>query len=316
MKQPFINRDGTAESRTMVYPTTPGSYFMSGERRLPVKRDDGLHTYPDIDSQFLNEIQTLARSNPRMLPLENFQLWGQHAWKAEHGTVEAAQRFGDKLIEESSELTKALIDYINCPTDQTRHMAISEAGDVLWSLVAGASNAGVSIEYAIQNRLTDTARGTLLQTTDGFQYPAWRDKAVEIGMSNLKPISVADIDELFDQGYVPEASTAMNLQTDFYDPEYVEEVLSEWSIDTAYALVLAHIMDTQLQGNIRSPYDQGRADVNEGAAYLFLRTIYTIRAVTDARLSDVWPVNFEKVTARVASGRIDHEDGERSADLQ
>ncbi|MFY9228553.1 MAG: hypothetical protein WAO28_04505 [Candidatus Microsaccharimonas sp.] len=315
MKPPFINRDGSAEPRTMIYPTNPGNYFGMGENRTLNRLDGNLFSRKEINEQFLTSVATLSGGSPSDATVEDLQLWGQHAWKAEHGTVEAAARFGDKLVEETGEFDESLVAFINNPSEETKHAAISEAGDVLWSLSAGLSNSGVSIEYAIQNRLMFTAKGTLVHTPEGMQYPVWRDKAIEIAMSNLHPITVGQIDDLFEAGYVPEASTAMNIDPPSPDPEHIEETYSQWKIDTAFAHILSYEIGAQMEGNVRRDYDEGRHVMGEQAAYFFLRTLYTLREITGATYADVWPVNFAKITARVQTGRIDHADGERSPDL-
>ena len=317
MNHLFINRDGGAEpTRTILYPSHPGNYFGGSENRTLNQLDDGLFSRKEIDGPFLARVNQLSAADPARLTLEELQLWGQHAWKVEHGTVEATLRFGEKLVEESNEFGESLLAFINNPSEENRHAAISEAGDVLWSLSAGISNSGVSIEYAIQNRLVFTAKGTLVRTDEGMRYPAWRDKAIEIGMSSLHPVTVGAIDELFEAGYVPEVSTAMNLEPDFHDPERVEEVYTQWKIDTAFAYVLENEMSQHMQGNIVLDYNTMRHTIGEQAAYLFLRTIYTLRAITNATFADIWPVNYAKVTGRVASGLIDHSDGERPSELQ
>lgn len=316
MRPPFINRDGTAEPRTVIHPIILGNYFSDGENQTVIKRDDGLFSRTEVDKAFLASLTDLSESNPAILSLENLQLWGQHAWKTEHGTLDSTKRFGDKLIEESIEFSDALLAYIKNPTIQNKFAAISEAGDVVWSLSAGASNVGVSLEQAVQFRLVDTARGTLIKTDTGHKYPAWRDKAVQIGMSTLEPVLVRDIDELFVQGFVPEASPAMVIDDDSDDPEFFDEVLTQSILDQTFSRLFAFEMDALLEGGTTLDYEEYRYMLGEKVAYLFFRTIYSLRAITGANFADIWPVNYKKITKRIDNALIDHEDGERSADLQ
>ncbi len=328
MTEIFFNR-GHNELSAGVTPKVPGPYLYGmSDNPTVFKRDDGLYSRQEIDDAFLAKIDQTMTITPESLTMQDWLLWLQHAWKAEHGTAEAAKRFGAKLVEEYDELSKALRTHLFSPTELTREEAISEAGDVLWCLGAAVTNAGVSFETILQTRLLKTAMGTLVIDEPQSRYPVWREKALEVATSTLTPMNIGDMDELFDVGYEPHASTAMNIETDFNDPEEKYEALDQWQLDQLLSVIFKNNLEQQFGGepgdeeHLEQLYGVGMSDatrykeaIEEIAPYIILRTMYTIRVMTSATLSEVIAKNYKKISARIDAGRIDHADGERSDDL-
>lgn len=132
MSELFFNRGDDQELKTGIQPQVPSPHLHPyGDNPTVILRDDGLYDRTDIDQAFLERFSHQIETDPSSLSLGDWRLWLQHAWKAEHGSKEAAKRFGGKLIEEYQELKVALRAFREDPTEQARTEAVSEAGDVL-----------------------------------------------------------------------------------------------------------------------------------------------------------------------------------------
>jgi NTP pyrophosphatase (non-canonical NTP hydrolase) len=325
MSELFFNRGDDKEKKLGIHPQVSYGYLYGyGDNPTVTQRSDGMHSREEIDDEFLARFDEQMNTDPDSVSLADWRLWLQHAWKAEHGTAEAAFRFGGKLTEEHDELTEALEAFIKDPSDANRSAVISEGGDVLWSLCAAVTNAGVSLQTSVQTRLLETALGT---TIHEYQYragrsvavePVWKSNMLEIGTATIRPVTMGDLDALFSTGYQPENSTAMDLDNEYIEPEYPEAVYRDWQRDSAYSVVLRHQFEHQYDADDEfytiSPQRHQQA-IAEMAPYLFLRTIYTVRAITGATLAEVVAKNYGKISARIDQGRVDHSDGERSPDL-
>jgi len=90
-----------------------------------------------------------------LLELETYQQWVELDWKKPQGTYQAAKRLIGKVKEEAwFEAPEAFYDSANRPVDdRLRQAALSEAGDVLWTVTALGSNAGVNVTEAVQSKL-------------------------------------------------------------------------------------------------------------------------------------------------------------------
>jgi NTP pyrophosphatase (non-canonical NTP hydrolase) len=97
------------------------------------------------------ESETLVTDTP-FRTVSDYEYWANQDWIHEHGTLSAQIHARRKFEEEIDELAEAISSGV--PED-----IISEAGDVLWTATANASNADVSLNeslrYYVPDRFTD-----------------------------------------------------------------------------------------------------------------------------------------------------------------
>lgn len=82
--------------------------------------------------------------SPSFDHISDYEKWASSHWLHEPGSIEAQQHARAKLGEETQELIEAI-------TSGTPDEVISEAGDVLWTAAATASNAGITITEVVES---------------------------------------------------------------------------------------------------------------------------------------------------------------------
>lgn len=181
------------------------------------------------------------------LSLQDYQLWAQDSWKAEHGSPEAARRFANKLIEEHEEYNLALQNYLYEASDQNADDLVSEAGDVLWCLTSGLSNASESLEDSVQHYLFNLIKGTVIIQDGRPRNPSWRRKAISVATKNIRPVQTRDIDAMFAAGYIPQPSANMNLLEgeETEREEFRDDLRHRWIMTLSLLFTMSKLMHRQ-----------------------------------------------------------------------
>lgn len=109
----------------------------------------GLH-YRDT---ITDEKTLIAAAKDGTLDLNDYQRWVEYGWKTPFRSLESAERFGFKLVEELKEFSDAYELYSKDPREETRQALTTEAGDIAWILTAVSSNAGAVAATATQTAL-------------------------------------------------------------------------------------------------------------------------------------------------------------------
>lgn len=198
----------------MVFHNTPGGYNPiepKDERVLnstyfrdkaPPKEDGGLYSRTDIPVDKAGLESGLLDGAATIL---DYQYWAETAWKEEHGTFPAVERFSTKLREECGELAMASIRVENQGlTTQNQEEFKKECGDVLWCATALASCAGADIDSGLKNLLFRYLMGTQRRDAETGQLvaPIWRPKASELA-TKYDQLTIRDIDSLVDEHFEP-----------------------------------------------------------------------------------------------------------------
>lgn len=251
---------------------------------LRINRGSSVESAAPLSSTFP---ETVVR-RPNAVPIKDWQLWVQSVWNEQ--TPEVAQLPPQALLEATNHLDQAFTAYLGRASYYERREIVSAAGDTLQALFMVVGAAGASIEPALRERFIQTGDGTMVVTDEGLSYPEWAENAAGVGRATSKPITVGDIESLFYQGYVPEASTARNIAPLEHEYGDNEVLMQEWQTDKW----LAHLIALPLEDD--APHEA----LAESAAYFMLRIFYTVRRLTGASISEILITNYAKQTQRSA----------------
>lgn len=289
-------------------------------RRNAVTQDDrGFFSRHDIDYIDLAERFT---ANPKAFGLTDWQLLNQASWKAEHGTLAAARRFNDKHFEEIDEFSDALSVYDG--SNRAKRAVASEAGDVLWCLLALCSNSGARLETAIQRKvLAESLGNVLLDDNRRPITPTWKKVAGKVALRNITQNTLGDLEKLFKKGYIPTDTTGFLLPEDEFNDPY--ETIPTREFLRLTAGILENMVQIQFEDEAEtglhlyqtpSSFAYRGEQIAAVAAGMFMSVAYAAKYVADARLSDIARVNYAKTTARVIANLVDKTDGARPKELQ
>jgi NTP pyrophosphatase (non-canonical NTP hydrolase) len=288
-------------------------------RRNAVMQDDrGFFSRQDIDYIGLAKRFT---TDPKGFGLTDWQLLNQASWKTEHGTLAAARRFTNKHLEEVDELSDAIELYDGSST--AKHAVASEAGDVLWCLLAICSNSGARIETAIQRKvLAESLGNVLLDRNQKPIVPSWKKTAGKVALRNITQNTLGNLEKLFRKGYIPTDTTGFLVPEDEFNDPY--ETLPTRGLLRLTAGILQNMVQIQFEDDTEADvhlYQTPSSFAYQGeqiaavAAGVFMNVAYAAKRVADVELSDIATENYAKTTARVIANLVDKTDGERPAEL-
>ena len=278
-------------------------------------RADNLHYLIRPEKEF-DSITTLTR----------YQEWAEEAWKVQHGTEDAVERFTEKLLEEAVELIKAYFNLYNNgdkSIDELTSELLSEMGDVLWCVTACASNSGIDIDSEIKRLLHQYTTGVVKRDNNKkIMDMPWREKISEIS-HKLGNIEIQEIDEAIDLGFEPVPSIAMNLSDD--GPEYDINQHIFFAANDA-GLLATSIQSLFLPNNkfedenvkfIRTEesYEKQIAGIGRLCANIYLSLAYISHHLMGLDLKQIVNKNVNKLNARVEANKVDKSDGERPEHL-
>jgi hypothetical protein len=240
------------------------------------------------------------------LTLDADQAWNESGWKKPQASIEAAIRFTDKAREEWRELDDALEEYWD--TREATHF-VEELGDFKWLMTAIASNSGVVANDALKARLYEYIAGTREIKEDGsYGYPDWYDAAAAISVKR-NPVTIGEIDDLIDAGFVLRFSPAMNL----YEQEEISPtgVMFEFQ---GHIVFLRGLSERIFEHDLRAYQGIALYDVTQDVGRIVAEAYLKIASLAHyagATMAQVVQVNMEKINRRIAERTIDKEDGKR-----
>jgi len=304
--------------RTIAY--GPGFNYVAGN-------EQGLYARQDLDPDFLPTTEARLIRSPGEVGLYDWQLWGQDSWKELHGTFQAADRFRKKLQEEYGELVAEIVG-----DEQSRDKILSEVGDVGWCALALASNGSANIDHGVKNYLYEAVMGIRWIDHQGqYQDPVWRPRAAELCTTNNRQLTAADIDGLVAEGFVAEASNAMNI-FDIPDEDFDEDPRADHYVRAMIGdiIVLASLAEQQYGFGDREiascgephgwvgqmSYQALSKEVQVLSAKILFQLALVARKSCGGSLTEAIQINTAKIKSRVEENLIDKTDGERPDELQ
>lgn len=232
------------------------------------------------------------------MPIDVHQQWVELDWKEPHGTYKALKRFETKIREECwKETPEASYEYYYSSelsdSDQAalREKLIDELGDTLWLVIASASNSGVNIDTALQEKLW--GKGWLSPRVD-YLTPGRIDQIIDEGL--LPAIGPTDDDDLIE-----------NIKIDEMEPKLT------LLLRTA---ALNSLCQQQFAYNEQVLYYSGfirmsQENIAPMIADLVLITAWYAKHWAHSSLAEVVTANINKVRERVITNTVDREDGPR-----
>ncbi|HTB49142.1 MAG TPA: hypothetical protein VK712_03605 [Verrucomicrobiae bacterium] len=242
--------------------------------------------------------QHLEANTAPLLELEAYQQWVELDWKEPHGTYRAAERFANKVKEEAwFEAPEAFYDAAGWPADsELQHAALSEAGDVLWTVSALASNGGVNINQAVQSKL-------------------WGDGLLSRRVANL---TLADIDALIgDEKVTPYLSAHLAAHAGD-DIELIKLDEMEPRLNLLFRTASLAVTCVKQFGYGDTPFAAsfyqkiGQEEVAPMVADQVLLVAWYAKHWLGSSLAEVARINALKLRSRVEAGLVDKSDGPRT----
>lgn len=236
--------------------------------------------------------------------ISDYQDWVELDWKAEHGTYDAFERFRKGFVGEHAELEvemhKSARDWFRYDklTSENRLAAASELGDVLWFIVAQASNCGCSVDTAYKQYL----------------HRQWM---------TVKPdddINILAIDYAAASENLPIIDSSRDcIHPDFYEEmSEGDDLLSQLWFRGAYVSLGAdrafgyNDPDEYLTQSAINTYINEIVRPNLGIAVASI-AVFASKHL-DISLTEVIRINIKKISARAESGRLDKDNGPRVGD--
>lgn len=228
------------------------------------------------------------------LPVEDYQRWVELDWKEPHATYAMAERLYHKVAEEGWQEAPAEFDriwplsadkYKGQPSTEAVQRLLDELGDILWTVVAMASNGAVNLKDAL---------------TEFFynKYP-WRDSYY---------LKLSDIDNLVSDGYIPSIGPVNH--EDIGTSHFDYDEMDPRSNLLYRAGSLRHLCDRQF-GYGDTPFSYysyhkvGLQEVAPVVVDVVLLTTYYAQQWGRATLDEVARRNVIKISGRVATNSID-----------
>jgi NTP pyrophosphatase (non-canonical NTP hydrolase) len=259
--------------------------------------------------ELANEVEA-CRRDPRLygsLTVDAYQMWNEFGWKRPHATFQAADRFAGKLREEHAEVDDALEEYYD--TLDPTHL-VEELGDFAWVATGVANNGGAVIGDGLKRRAYEYAMGTRQYINGIASYPEWYDAAGALAIKK-GPVTLGDIDDLLDAGFVPQPSPTYNILED----EPVSAIGYVFDLQMYGAAMRSLNAQQYPYGedgrSDRTTYEQAAQRLGNAAAEIYFRVAY-IAKYAGKDLTTVMATNVDKISDRVATGSVDRTDGVRA----
>lgn len=291
-----------------VTPSGENLYFHPSFHATPEQRE-GLYYRSDLPIDIDQATERLLHGKGLV---QDYQYWADQAWKKEHGTYAAVERFGDKLYEELEEFGNELRP-VTYGESVAAEKLISEAGDVLWCATALASCAMADLDASFKTLVFRYVRGVQHIMDDGsYSQPSWRATASKLA-TKYEQLTTADINKLLQAGFEPLFSPVMNIdEPDSDEGSPVDHMYTCLGVCAA----LRNETEAQYGWNgdshvLPGAFKQKSHVIGELVASVFLETAWITRKVTGASLADILRANVTKVNSRVATQTVDKSDGQR-----
>jgi hypothetical protein len=286
---------------------------------------DGMFYRPDISGKAVIASQEALESG--VGSLHDVQMWGQSAWKTKHGSTASVIRFGNKTREEHAELCEALATYIlRKPEDNGPYLhceALSELGDVVFSVTLLALNSSVELAPAVKKLIREYANETIYTAETGVMTPPWQATA-EIIADETTPVTTAAIDQLIAECFEPELATRLYAdggQPDGPGPfvifkqadrltDHLDEAIAAAENQYGYGMELDAAGATQVTAEAYQAY----ADrIGHLAAKVYLEAAYIAHHGLGSSLTDTLQHTVSKISKRIMTNRVDKADGSRGS---
>jgi hypothetical protein len=292
---------------------------------------EGLHRREAI-LPYVNTFRSqLAVGDPKA-SLQGYQYWAELAWKTPHGTYDSVDRFGEKAIEEFTELSVEYVNYRKAERskadlqDQSyidvRKRLIDELGNAAFCITALASNSGAGLDAGAKRTFYDYVMSINHTDSNGKDMkPAWHDVLAPLA-TKYELLTLEDVDTAITAGLEPTYMTVINMP----NPE------EEWhSIGDYIQMMLtdAYI----LRGIAENQYNYGETNddcskstvyvmpevhralanqISDNAVRTLLRLAYVTRRTLRIPFTDVIEANITKIDQRVELGQADKTDNPRT----
>lgn len=296
-------------------PIIPKDPQVVGGLHLPtptIQTKDGLYNRDDVELN-IAEVTVRLQDGSAGATIQDYQYWGELAWKTEHGTYDSVERFSSKLAEEQEEVLSALsVAERASPLYVPKEDINLELGDALWCMAALTSNGGGDIDAGMKRLLFRYVCGTSWVVGGVPQAPPWREKAGELA-TKYEPITFKEVDELLEAGFEPSASPVMNVLDPRGDEEDVSDHQINWGMIILSAQVMARRQYGREEGNsegfvLEGKYEELAHELGELAASAFFEAAFIGSRATGASLSEIIGLNVKKLTGRVEQNQIDKTD--------
>jgi hypothetical protein len=253
---------------------------------------------PEYERRQRNVNDYIGSGNAADMPIGVYQRWSELDWKQPHGTYAAVLRWRDKLQEEAiQETPDALYKHEADHDTGSKRAAVEELGDTFWTTCALTSNAGQSIDRALQVYL-------------------WGDGLISHRESEL---TLGQIDEIV----MDLANTPWFSPLDAIDPsvniEHIKLDEMEPSKNLFFrSMTLLLLCEQQFghgehDGFVLSWHRQiGQEKIAPRAADQVMMVAWYACHFAGSSLAEVAEANINKLRPRVAANLIDKKDGDRS----
>lgn len=239
------------------------------------------------------------------LTFDALQAWNELGWKQPHATLEAAERFASKALEERGEVSEAFEEYWD--TRNPEHV-VEELGDLGWTITALASNAGIVVSDTIKQRAYEYSMGTKeFDDTGSVVDPSWYDAMASLAIRRGS-VKLGDVDAVLREGFFPWPSASMNRD----GGERISPTV--YLHDLRLYIMLLRSINEDLYGAERSVAVRIPPDRIDACRSIVAESWLDIAAMAHyvgSTLSEVVSTNIQKVTHRVSHNLVDKTDGSR-----
>lgn len=287
---------------------------------VPRERD-GLFYRSDLPIDY-DELGKRLIEYPYEASIQDYQYWTEAGWKTPQGSYDSVDRLANKIVEEQSELAKAMYEADRANDDNlplAREHILEEAGDVLWVTTSLASIANADIDSGLKNLLFEYVMGVQHFKDGQVIEPKWRKKVANLA-TKYHQLTVSDLERLVGEGFEPLPSPVINV----FDPEEDFEDVDKHMVTV---LGLAHEVrnlvqqqfggdaEARAEGDITyqlpTAFRERARLIGRSAARMYLELAFIAERATNRGLSDMVSMNVAKITERIATGTVDKADGER-----
>lgn len=289
-------------------PTTADNHILGYRQGPPIIEQDGLYFRGDIEfSKYRSRLEGSDGS------IDDYQQWVDAGWKEEYGTTGAAERFIDKLREEYGEFSDAVVAHQEDPTEPATTEVCLEAGDVLWCATALASLSRAVLDEELKDLLYKYNHGVAHHDHRGRRPPKWQPTAGQLAIKR-SPLLIRDISMLIADGFEPLMTPQMNVEEGEDDGDIAEHLdhmlfLATVAINRASGLFALDEEDPIML--MPGAVDEKGHLVGVCVANLYLEVAFILDRTTAGTFEEAIQRNVQKLTGRVAEGKVDKSDGER-----
>ncbi len=233
------------------------------------------------------------------LTITDYQKWGEIDWLRRHGTFKTLEKLekgmrGEyaELIEEMDRVRRTVISEkrLRELTSHDKKAAMSELGDVLWFVNAGASNCGTNLERGFSKYMG----------TQNNQF-------------KLDEITIGDVEGVIRNGFLPHVMNINALEPSILAETEVSDVnvamdLLYSSHNTFFGARKVFGYGDEIIGNYGVTKYQ-HEEVGPAAGHTLVLAAFYAHHHLDSSLSEAIKMNVHKLTLRSKEGNLDKETG-------